>query len=322
MEYKDYYKILGINKKASADEIKKSYRKLAVKFHPDKNPGNKSAEEKFKEINEAYEVLGDVDKRIKYDRLGSNWNQYRDTDFGEAFGRRSAGNRNAYGGQYYYEFQGDPSGFFNEKSSGFSDFFEAFFGKSASGRNVFDQFHSNGHFDTGQPGNDLSGEINISLKEAYLGTERIIDLGGEKIRVKIKPGAYEGLKLRIRDRGEKGAGGKAGNLYLSFHIIPEKNIAIRGNDIFKEEAVDLFTALLGGNHIIDVPSGKVSIKIKEGTQNGTQLRLKGKGMPLYDHPEKFGDLYVTIMVKLPEKLTPVDKELIKKWRINYHKNIA
>ena len=305
MEYKDYYKILGVSKQASQDEIKKAYRKLAVKYHPDKNKDDKTAEERFKEISEAYEVLGSPEKRKKYDLLGANWKQYQNGGFNNT---GSAGG--GPGGAYSYEFQGDPSEFFGG-ASGFSDFFGSFFGgDSRRSRRSYKRGFNGFGFDT--PGADLDGEVSISLQEAYNGTERIIDVGGEKIKVKIKAGAYDGLKLRVKGKGQKGTNGQTGDLYLNIKVQPSNIYDRRGNDLYMEVPLDLFTALLGGKQEIISLSGRLNVNIPEGTQNGKQLRLKGKGMPLYSKPGQFGDLYVKLNVQLPEKLSPEQKEIVRK----------
>lgn len=307
MEYKDYYKILGVDKNASQDEIKKAYRKLAVKYHPDKNPGNKHAEEKFKEITEANEVLSDPEKRKKYDMLGANWKQYEQAGFDPS----AAGFGGPKGGQYYYEFKGDPSEIFGH--SGFSDFFESFFGRSAGSASSFRGFH------TDAPGSDLAGDLSISLQEAYSGTDRIIDLGKEKLRVKIKPGAYEGLKLKVKGKGQPGKSGKPGDLYLTVHVQPHNIFKRQGDDLYMDLPVDVFTLMLGGKVQVITLSGPVNITLPEGTQNGKQLRLRGKGMPVYDKTSH-GDLYITIKAQLPTWLNAEQKELLKKVQNSIYKN--
>jgi curved DNA-binding protein len=311
MKYKDYYRALGIDNEATQEEIKKAYRNLAVKYHPDKNPGNNQAEERFKEISEAYEVLGDPEKREQYDRLGANWTQYQQSGFEGWQGKRQ-GSR-----QYQYNFGGNYSDFFGG-TSGFSDFFEMFFGGMGRKRGQ-DIFGSFGDFNPEKPGADLSGNIHISLNEAYHGTERLIDLGEKKIRVKIKPGAYEGLRLRVKEKGEKGRGGKAGHLYLTVHVSPDPGFERNRNDLIKEVPVDLFTALLGGEKEITTLSGKLKVMVPEGTQNGKQLRLRGKGMPVYDRPGQYGNLYLKLKVRLPEQLNGEQKEMVKKLKASYYK---
>lgn len=297
MEYKDYYSVLGVSKTATQEEIKKAYRKLAVKFHPDKNPGNKKAEDKFKEISEANEVLGDPEKRKQYDALGSNWKQYEHGGF-DPFAR--GGRRRT---TQSYETQDDA--YFG--SGGFSDFFESFFG---GGRQQSNRGFGGVDFDF--PPSDLTGEISITLEEAYHGTERIVDLGGEKIKIKIKPGAYDGLTLRAKGKGEKSPSGKAGDLHLTVKVHSHPRFERKEDDLHMEAPVDLFTALLGGQLEIMTLSGKINITLKEGTQNGKTVRLKGKGMPAYGKPGQHGDLYIKLLVKLPEHLTAHQRELIRK----------
>lgn len=308
MEYKDYYNILGVSKNATQDDIKKAYRKLAVKYHPDKNSGSKAAEDKFKDIGEAYEVLKDPEKRKQYDQLGANWKQYQNAGFDPSGFNFSGGGP---GGKYHYEFQGDPSELFG--GSGFSDFFESFFGRSRRNSGGFAQKVED------IPGSDLNGEVTISLQEAFYGTERIIDLGNEKIRVKIKPGAYNGLKLRIKGKGQKGTTGASGNLYLYINVQSHPVYDRKGDNLYMEVPVDLFTALLGGKQKITTLSGDLNITITEGTQNGKQLRLKGKGMPEYGK-SGYGDLIVKLNVSIPKQLTREQKELVLKLKDSFQKH--
>lgn len=305
MEYKDYYHVLGVGKKASQEEIKKAYRKLAVKYHPDKNQGVKSAEEKFKEISEANEVLSDPEKRKQYDKLGVNWKQFQHSGFdpGNASGRgRSRTSSNKTNGNSSDSFD----------ASEFSDFFESFFGRGHSQqRSGFE------NVDFQSPPGDLTGEISVSLEEAYHGTERIIDLGGEKIKIKIKQGAYDGLTLRARGKGQKSTSGKSGDLHLNIKVQHSSMFERKGDDLYMEAPVDLFSALLGGKQEVTSLSGKINITINEGVQNGKVVRLKGKGMPLYGKSGQHGDLYVKLFVKLPEHLSPSQKELIQKLKSSF-----
>jgi len=307
MDYKDYYQVLGIGKKASQEEIKKAYRKLAVKYHPDKNPGNKAAEEKFKEITEANEVLGDPEKRRQYDKLGANWKQYQQGGFNQ--GQPGGGAR---GRTYSYGPTTD-SEFFDP--SGFSDFFESFFGR---GRQQRPGGFGNANYES--PPGDLTGEISITLEEAYHGTERLLDLGGEKIKIKIKPGAYDGLTLRAKGKGQKSSSGKAGDLHLNIKVPPHHLFERRGDDLHMEAPVDLFTALLGGKLEVLTLSGKINITLKEGSANGKVVRLKGKGMPVYEKPGQHGDLYVKLIVRLPEHLSPHQKQLFQKLKLDFEHN--
>lgn len=301
MDYKDYYKILGVSKQASQEEIKKAYRKLAVKYHPDKNQGDKQSEERFKEISEAYEVLRNPEKRKKYDQLGANWKQYQDAgNYGSGFGRERPEGRS-----FYYE--GNMGDFFGGGANDFSDFFNAFFGDFGGASSHF------GGRQQQRNGNDLRAEVEISLSEAYSGTTRLVNVNGQKLRMNIKPGAYDGQELRMQGKGEKGIqGGPDGNLYLKLKIKPEKGYTIKGNDLYLKVNVDLYTAILGGKITLNTLAGKVNVPIPKGAQNESKLRLKGKGMPVYGKPGNAGDLYVQLHVVIPKNLSAEEISLFKK----------
>lgn len=302
MDYKDYYKILGVDKKASQEDIKKAYRKLAVKYHPDKNKDNKAAEDKFKEANEANEVLSDPEKRKKYDELGQNWRQY------EHAGGRPGGGRPG-NGQGTYTYEGDFGDIFGQGGgSGFSDFFEQFFGGGMGGGRP-------GSSRTGNfKGQDYEAEMEISLDEAYHGANRLIQLENEKLRISTKPGAYEGQRLRIKGKGGQGAKGNHGDLYVRVHVTPHPNFTRKDDDLHSTQTIDLYTAVLGGSTIVNTLSGQVKVKISGGTQNGKTIRIKGKGMPVYGKADVFGDLYVQLQVHIPEVLTDKQRELFEQLR--------
>jgi curved DNA-binding protein len=302
MDYKDYYKVLGVDKKASQEDIKKAYRKLAVKYHPDKNKDNRAAEEKFKEINEANEVLSDPQKRKKYDELGENWRQY------EHAGGRPGGGRPG-NGQGTYTYEGDFGDFFGQGGgSGFSDFFEQFFGGGMGGGRPGSSRSTN------FKGQDYESEMEISLDEAYHGANRLIQLENEKLRITTKPGAYEGQRLRIKGKGGKGTKGNHGDLYVRVHVTPHPNFVRKGDDLHSTQTIDLYTAVLGGSTIVNTLSGQVKVKIASGTQNGKTIRIKGKGMPVYGKENIFGDLYVQLHVHIPEVLTDKQRELFEQLR--------
>ena len=296
MEYKDYYKILGVDKKASQDEIKKAFRKLAVKYHPDKTKGDKNAEEKFKEANEANEVLSNPEKRKKYDELGQHWNQYRDAGANEnPFGGTGFGQRRRQTTNQDY------GGF---GSSGFSDFFEQFFGGSFGG----DQF-AESNYQTA--GHDLRLDLDISLDEAYHGTTRQFQVDGEKLQIHLKPGMYDGQQIRVKGKGGKGRGnGPRGDIFGFVHLQKHPRFRVDKNDLHCTVAVDLYTALLGGKTTVDTLKGTIKINVAPGTENGKVLRLKNMGMPYYDQPDKFGDLYAKVNIILPKDLSTKEQELI------------
>jgi curved DNA-binding protein len=295
MEYRDYYKILGVDKKASAAEIKKAYRKLAVQFHPDKNPGNKEAEDKFKLINEAHEVLGDPAKRNKYDELGENWNKFGQQEAGEWANHGGGSNRS-------YQYKGDMNDLFGE-GNGFSDFFETFFG-GGGGKRTGRQAHFRGE--------DYEAEMGITLEEAYQGTSRIIHVGNEKLRITVKPGAYEGQLLRIKGKGAAGSTSEhRGDLYVRIRVRQQEKLHRKGDDLYAVQPADLYSAVLGGDLLVKSMGATVKMKIPAGTQNGKTFRIKGKGMPVYDKSGQFGDLYVQIQVAIPEKLSKEERQLFE-----------
>ena len=298
MDYKDYYKILEVEKKASPEEIKKSFRKLAIKYHPDKNQNNKEAEEKFKLINEANEVLSDPKKRKKYDELGENWRQF------EQQGDPGGGNPFQTGRGGRHSFEGDAHDFFG---GGHSDFFEQFFGKGAGSR-------SRGNANV--RGSDLETEMEISLEEAYQGASRVIQLDNEKIRVTAKPGAYQGQVLRIKGKGGRGSENNPGDLFVKISLKTHSEFTRKGDDLYSVHSLDLYTAVLGGEIIVNTLSGKMKVKILAGTQSEKTIRIKGKGMPVNGKPETYGDLYILLKVQIPEKLSEKQKMLFKQLRDN------
>jgi curved DNA-binding protein len=308
MDYKDYYKILGVEKSAGKDEIKKRYRTLARKFHPDKNPDNKQAEEKFKEIQEAYEVLGSDEKRAKYDRLGANWKQYARAE-AEGFGysdyaRGSAGqNRRS---NFDNMFQG---------SSGFSDFFNSIFGDGYPENNPFgnENFVGQQRGFRQSKGHDYRSEINISLHDAYNGTSSLLNIDGEKIRINLKPGIKDGHTLRVKEKGAQSPmGGANGDLLLKVNVHNNTPFSVDGDNLMLELGVDLYTAILGGKVTFDSLSNPISINLPPETPNGKTMRLKGKGMPVFEKPGHFGDLYLKVMIRLPGNLSSEEKELFSK----------
>jgi len=302
MDYKDYYNVLGVSKTATQAEIKKAYRKLAIKFHPDKNKGNKQAEEKFKEIAEANDVLSDPEKRKKYDELGSNWNQYQNQNYSQANTGRgySQGFYNRGGGGQ--EYSGDLNDLFG-RSGGFSDFFNAFFG--GRGESSFAQ--------QPQKGTNLQTTLHLTLEEAYNGTRRVIDLGNEKIGINIKPGIQDEQKLKVKGKGAKGSRNAApGDLYVIIAIKPHPVFSRKGDDLYRKQAIDISTAVLGGKIEVATLSGQVKMTIPPETENGKTFRMKCMGMPEYSDPCNKGDLYVSVYIDVPKNISTEEKELYKK----------
>lgn len=301
MDYKDYYTILGVDKTASQADIKKAYRSLAKKYHPDKNKGDKTAENKFKDISEAYEVLGDKDKRQQYDQLGANWRQFQNAGAG------GGQQRGQQGGGYN---EGDFSDMFGGGGGGgFSDFFQQFF----SGGGGFGQ--GGGGRSQARKGQDYQAELELTLQEAYTGTARLINLHNQQMRITTKAGVADGQQLRINGKGGPAQGGGAsGDLYINVRVLPDLRFERRGDDLYTSLPVDMYTAILGGQAQVNTMSGQLKLTIPAGTQAGKSLRLRGKGMPIYGKADQFGDLYVKIEVSLPTHLSAEERQLLEKLR--------
>ena len=314
MKYRDYYKILGVSKTASQKEIKKAYRKLAAKYHPDKNQGDKAAEDKFKELNEANEVIGNAEKRKKYDTLGENWQAYEQGD-GDWARYAQQGQRGRRGQGQTFTFEGDPSEFFG--NSGHSSFFDMFFG--AGGQESFSgQGQGRQRAFKGQ---SIEAEMPITLQEAYEGSKRTFELNGKKMRITIKRGAYDGQRLRLKGKGQEGAnGGVAGDLFIILKVQPDLRFRRSGDDLIYKANVDLYTAVLGGTIEVPTMGGSVKMPIPKGSETGKTLRLKGKGMPKYGKEKEHGHLLIKLNVTLPKELTAEQEELFTKLQAMSKKN--
>ncbi len=297
MEYKDYYKILGVSKTATQDEIKKAYRKLALKHHPDKNAGNKEAEEKFKAISEANEVLSNPEKRKQYDEIGANWKQYEYAN--QARSSQQGQDQRQYYSQANYEDMFGGQG-------GFSDFFEQFFGGNF---NNYKQSGRSAQF----KGQDYESQLNITLQEAYSGTSRLLNINdGQKLKINVRPGVKTGQILRVKGKGGKGSDeSKSGDIFLKIEVLPDKVFKRKGNNLYINLNVDLYKAVLGGKEKLQTLKGFINITIPKNTQNGKTLRLKGLGMPEYNKKDSFGDLFVKMNISIPEKLSDKEVELFK-----------
>ena len=304
MEYKDYYKIIGVSKSASADEIKKAYRKLAKKYHPDKNKGDKAAEDKFKEVTEAYEVLKDPEKRKKYDQLGSDWKKYEQSGRAGGFDWTQYAGRPGGGGQtFHFENMED---IFGSGGGGFSDFFNTIFGGGFTGQQTRRRARPS-------KGQDYRSKMNISLEDAYLGTTGILNVNGDKLRIKIQPGVKNEQTLRLKGKGGSGTGGgPSGDILIKVHVGKNASFERKGDDLHTELPVDLYTAVLGGKISLRTLQGSVNINITQGTPSDKVLRLKGKGMPIYGKTGQYGDLYVKLKIKTPTDLSKEELELFKK----------
>ena len=314
MAYIDYYKVLGVDKNATQDDIKKAFRKLARKYHPDLNPNDPSAKDKFQEINEANEVLGDPEKRKKYDEYGEHWKhadefEKQKQQYGTGgFGGRAGGFGSDGNGSYWYSSNGEEGfgggGGFGGNAGGFSDFFEELFGHlgagAGSGRGA------------GFRGQDYNAELQLSLREAAVTHKQVLNVNGKNIRITVPAGIANGQTIKLRGHGAPGVnGGPDGDLYITF-VIPDDPVFKRlGNDLYVTAPLNLYTAVLGGEETVDTLNGKVKLKVKPEIQNGTKVRLKGKGFPVYKEEGKFGDLIVTYNITIPTNLTEHQKELFR-----------
>jgi curved DNA-binding protein len=299
MDYKDYYKILGVEKNATTEQIKKAYRKLARQYHPDVNPNNPTAEQKFKEANEANEVLSDTEKRQKYDQMGAEYQRYQ-----QGGGRGPGGPGAGPGGFDWSQYaQGGARGG-SDFGGGedFSDFFSSLFGGGGGG----------GRSSRPGAGQDYQAELELSLAEAYTGGPRTITVNGKNLRITIQPGVADGQTIRLRDQGGPGRnGGPNGALLITFRILPDARYARTGDDLTQDVPVSLYRALLGGEQTVETLGGPVKIKIKPETVNGSRLRLRGKGFPVYRQQGQHGDLYLRLNVQLPTGLSDEERDLIR-----------
>ena len=292
MEFIDYYKILELDKTATQAEIKKAYRKLARKFHPDVNPNDKTAQEKFQRINEANEVLGDPEKRKKYDQYGKDWEHADAFEEAKRNQRSSTANRNST----YTNYSGQED---------FSDFFESMFGSGGFGG-------GGGRRATQFKSQDLNATLKLNLLDILEDQKQTLDLGNKKIRITIPAGVEDGQTIKIAGYGGEGVnGGPKGDLYLTFEIYNNTDFQRVGNDLYKNESISLYDAVLGNSIEINTLTGKVKLKIKPETQNDTKVKLKGKGMPVYKKKGVFGDLYITYKIAIPTQLSQKEKELFK-----------
>ncbi len=291
MDYIDYYKTLGVTSSATADDIKKAYRKLARKYHPDLNPNDAEAEQKFKEINEANEVLSNEENRKKYDQYGQDWKH------AEAF-ERAQQSRSQYeqpGGSAQYE--GDFS------SGDYSDFFESMFG--GAGRSYRQR-------EVKYRGQDFNAELRLPLRDVYETHQQTLTVNGKKIRITIPAGVENGQTIKIKGYGSPGVnGGPNGDLYITFVIENDTAFQREKENLYATVALDLYTAVLGGDITVDTFDGKAKLKVKPGTQNNAKVKLKGKGFPVYKQVGSFGDLYVTYTVKIPENLSDKQRALFE-----------
>lgn len=291
MAYIDYYQVLGVDKKASQGDIKKAYRKLARKFHPDLNPNDSKAKDKFQEINEANEVLSDPEKRKKYDEYGEHW-KHADEFEAQKQARQQAGSS---GGGF--------SGFSGGEGD-FSDFFESMFGQRARG--------GGGGRSAGFRGQDFNAELHLTLRDAAHTHKQVLTVNGKNVRITIPAGVADGQVIKLKGYGGQGInGGPGGDLYITFSIAEDDVFKRLGDNLYVDVPIDLYTAVLGGEQVVQTLDSEVKLKVKPETQNGTKVKLKGKGFPVYKKEGQAGDLIVTYNVKIPTHLTDRQKELFR-----------
>ena len=300
MEFIDYYKLLELDKSASQADIKKAYRRLARKYHPDLNPNDKEAQNRFQQINEAHEVLSDPEKRKKYDEYGKDW---KHADQFEEAKRQQAASGGGFGGGFGGSGQSySYSGSFDDDT--FSDFFEQMFGGRARAQGA----HRGGHF----KGQDYNAELQLRLSDVYENRKHTLTVNGKNIRLTIPAGVENGQTIKIRGYGGPGVqGGPKGDLYITFNILNDTSFRREKENLYSEEEIDLTKAVLGGEIEINTFKGRVKLNVKPGTQNGSKVKLKGKGFPKYRKEGQFGDLYVTYKVSIPESLTAKQRELFQ-----------
>ncbi len=294
MQYKDYYKVLGVDKSASQADIKKAYKKLARKYHPDVNPNDKDAEARFKEINEAYQVIGKEENRKKYDQFGQDWKH------ADQFGQGGGGGQRGY---QQYQYTGSAG---NEQD--FSDFFESIFGSQArSGDAGFGGF---GGRRTHFKGEDMQAELTLQLTDVLITQKRTLTINGKNIRITVPAGVENGQRIRLKGHGSKGVnGGPDGDLYIRFNIQNNTPFRRENANLYKTVELDLYTAVLGGEVLIDTLDGQVKLKVKAGTQGNSQVKLKGKGFPKYKKDNDKGDLILTYQIKIPTRLSDKERQL-------------
>lgn len=301
MAYIDYYKILGVDKNATQDDIKKAYRKLARKHHPDLNPNDKEAEKKFKELNEANEVLSNPENRAKYDKYGEHWKHGEEYEKAQQQQRQYQQQQHSYGG-------GGFSGADFGEGEDFSDFFQDMFGGAGGGFGRSSRGRASGKF----KGQDIHAELNLNLRDAAKSHPQTFEINGKKVRITIPAGVYDGQQIKLKGYGNPGVnGGPAGDLYITFNIPVDPDFERVGDDLKTKIKIDLYTAVLGGEVKVNTLEGSVNLKVKPETQTGLTVRLKGKGFPVYKKVGEYGDLFVTYEVKLPTNLTEKQKELFE-----------